>query len=173
LVSTTASRSRCAISRPMVSSLTGRRSSTISSNIGRLTIPMSISCARACAATTPRVRATPAGDVDRRARGQRKIGFSFRRAGFGGEIYPRRHSLAAPHPPAAWTTGAFLAVRRLGRSGRALGYRGGLAIAVEPHLCPRGAESRPAQRLLHCGLALPRRPRRRACCLPDARLGIA
>ena len=72
--------------------------------------------------------------VDRGARRQCEVSLSFRRAGLGGEIDPRRDSLAALHPRTARVPRAFLAIRRLGDSRRALGDRGGLAAVDEPYL---------------------------------------
>ena len=55
---------------------------------------------------------------------------------------------------------AFLAVRRLGHSGRAVGHRRGLSGLVVARLRQRGPYRRPARCLQHRRLAFPRRPRR-------------
>ena len=145
----------------MGSSPTGRHSSTISSAIGRpmRITPMLISSARASTATARRDGQCPMAAADRRARRRCKIGISFRRAGIGGEIHPCRHSLAAFHPPAPWGARAFLAVRRLGHSGRPLGHRRSLSGAVEPRLRTRRPHGRSARRILHRCLAVARRSR--------------
>ena len=64
---------------------------------------------------------------------------------------------------------AFLAVRRLGHSGRALGHRRGLSGAVVARLRQRGPHRRPARRLQHRRLAFARRPRRQPCGVPQPR----
>ena len=64
---------------------------------------------------------------------------------------------------------AFLAVRRLGHSGRALGHRRGLSGAVVARLRQRGPHRRPARRLQHRRLAFARRPRRQPRGVPQAR----
>jgi hypothetical protein len=70
--------------------------------------------------------------------GSAKSGFSLRRAGIGGEVHPRWNSLAALHSAASRRTRTFLAIRRLGHSGRPFSYCRGLSQTMEPPLCTRG-----------------------------------
>ena len=69
-----------------------------------------------------------------------------------------RQRLGEPRP--------FLAVRRLGHSGRAIRHRRGLSGAVEPRFRTRGPHGRPARRLRHRRLAVARRPGRQPRRLP-------
>lgn len=70
--------------------------------------------------------------------GSAKSVFHFDVQWIGGEIDPRRDSLAAFHPRASWHARPFLAVRRPGHSRWALSHNRGLSCAVEPLLRPRG-----------------------------------
>ena len=77
----------------------------------------------------------PLAALDRGAGWIGEIGVPFRRPGAGGEVYACRDSLAALPPPGARGPSTFLAVRRVGHPGRAVGRRRGLPILVERKLC--------------------------------------
>ena len=68
---------------------------------------------------------------------------------------------------------AFLAVRRLGHPGGALGHRRGLSGVVVARLRQRGPHRRPARRLQHRRLAFARRPGWQPCGVPEARSNAA
>jgi hypothetical protein len=75
---------------------------------------------------------------------------------------------AALHPPATRRPREFLAVRRLGHSGRAFGDCRGLSGALVARLCQRGPHRRPARRLQHRRLAFQRRSRWQPYGVPQA-----
>jgi hypothetical protein len=80
---------------------------------------------------------------DRGAVRERQIRLSLRCAGIGRQVHPRRDSMAAFHSAAAGRARTFLAIRRLGSSGRTLCHRGGLSQAMEPRLRTREPHQRP------------------------------
>ncbi len=85
--------------------------------------------------------------TDGGTRRQREVGFSFRRAGVGGQVDACRNSMAAVHPTKAGGARSFLAVRRVGNSCWPVRRRRGLRSDVERELRPRGAYRRSARRL--------------------------
>src|ERR1700730_11715237 len=77
--------------------------------------------------------------------------------------------MAALHPRTTWKARPFLAVRRVGHPGGALGHRRGLSDPVEPELRQRGPNRRPTRRLHDRRLAFARRPRWPPRGIPEAR----
>ena len=84
---------------------------------------------------------------DRTAGTYSQIRVPFRRAGVGGEVHARRHSVAALYPATTQRPRPFLAVRRLERAAQSLGGRGGLPCALEQNFPERRTNARPAGRL--------------------------
>jgi hypothetical protein len=82
-------------------------------------------------------RKFPLAAADRGTVRQCQISLSFRRAGIGGEVHPRRDSLVALYSAAAGRARAFLAIRWLGHSGGTVRHCGGLSQTLEPRLCAR------------------------------------
>jgi hypothetical protein len=67
----------------------------------------------------------------------KSVSLSLRRPGIGRQVDPRRDSVAAFYSATAGQARPFLAIRRLGNSGRTLCYRGGLSQAMESRLRTR------------------------------------
>lgn len=132
----------------------GRPSSMISRSTGRPTpnTPTSMLSVMVYGAWRGPFRQRPLAAYHRGTdRGQ--VGLSFRGARLGGQIDPRRSSLAAILAHSAWGEGPFLAVRWLGDPFREIRTGGGLPVAVEQELSTGRPYTRPTRRLCRLCLA--------------------
>jgi hypothetical protein len=78
-----------------------------------------------------------------------QIGLPFRCSGLVGEVHACRSALVTSSSTAGCWPGPFLAVRRLGCSGRTIGCSGGVSVALEPRLLARGSFSGSTRCLFH------------------------